>query len=157
MILCAIMVVSILAIAGVLRMEVETDFTKNFRSDSPIVRSYDFVEDKLGGAGVLDVILPAPKQLSPSYLRGIQRLEERLRKEVVVRNEQGEQIAGLTKAISLADMASASGLSQSMSLRLMKFRMPDFYSALYGVDPATGAFGSCCGLRRGSRPTRNRS
>ncbi|MDP6468614.1 MAG: MMPL family transporter [Pirellulaceae bacterium] len=138
MILCAIMVVSILAIAGVLRMEVETDFTKNFRSDSPIVRSYDFVEDKLGGAGVLDVILPAPKQLSPSYLRGIQRLEERLRKEVVVRNEQGEQIAGLTKAISLADMASASGLSQSMSLRLMKFRMPDFYSALYGVDPITG-------------------
>ena len=138
MIFCAIIVVTILAIAGVLRMEVETDFTKNFRSGSPIVRSYDFVEDKLGGAGVLDVILPAPKQLSPSYLRGIQRLEERLRKEVVVRNEQGEQIAGLTKAISLADMASASGLSQSMSLRLMKFRMPDFYSALYGVDPITG-------------------
>lgn len=138
LIFAAIVAVTSLAIVGVLRMEVETDFTKNFRGDTPIVRSYEFVEDKLDGAGVWDVILPAPSQLSSGYLQGVQRIEERLRNEVVVQNTAGQQIAGLTKVISLSDLASAAGMNQTMSLRLMQFRMPDFYAALYGVDPATG-------------------
>jgi predicted RND superfamily exporter protein len=144
-ILSAIVIITILAIVGVFRLEVETDFTKNFRSGSPIVRSYDFVEENLGGAGVLDVILPAPKQLSVGYLKGVQRLEERLRNEVVVQNSLGEQVPGLTKVLSLSDAVEAANnrlLTQSSTLRLLQFRMqkkmPDFYSALYGIDPVTG-------------------
>lgn len=138
LIFAGITIVTALAIAGVLRMEVETDFTKNFRSGSPIVRSYDFVEDKLDGAGVWDVILPAPSQLSAGYLSGVQRIEERLRREVVVHTGDRQQVPGLTKVISLSDLTNAAGMNPTMSLRLMQFRMPDFYSALYGVDPVTG-------------------
>ena len=144
-IVAVIALITVLAIAGVFRMEVETDFTKNFRSGSPIVRSYNFVEERLGGAGVLDVILPAPEQLSVGYLKGIQRLEERLRNEVVVQNAHGEEIPGLTKALSLSDAVEAAKmplLTPSMSLSLVRHRMlkrmPDFYSALYNVDPVTG-------------------
>ncbi len=126
------------AIVGVLRIEVETDFTKNFRRGSPIVRSYEFVEQKLDGAGVWDVVLPAPQRLSAGYLNGVERIERRLREEVVLENGGGQQVAGLTKVISLSDLAGASGLNQTMSLNVMKLRMPEFYAALYGVDPESG-------------------
>ena len=45
---------------GCTRLEVETDFTKNFLASSDIVKAYDLVEARLGGAGVWDVIGPAP-------------------------------------------------------------------------------------------------
>ena len=32
-----------------IRLEIETDFTKNFRRSSPIVQSYAFIEEELGG------------------------------------------------------------------------------------------------------------
>ncbi len=137
-IFAAIALVSAWALAGVARMQVETDFTRNFRSGSPVVRSYNFVETRLGGAGVWDVILPAPDRLTAGYLRGVQRLQTRLRNEVVIENSHGDPVPGLTKVISLSDLAEASGLNATMSLNVMRLRMPEFYSALYGVDPADG-------------------
>jgi predicted RND superfamily exporter protein len=138
-------IITVLGIAGVFRMEVETDFTKNFRQGSPIVQSYDFIEENLGGAGVFDIILPAPKQLTVRYLKDVQRLEERLRNKVVVQNARGEQVPGLTKVLSLSDAVEAARnrvISPARTMSLLQFRMqkrmPDFYSALYGVDPETG-------------------
>ena len=49
-------VVALVASLGAVRLEVETDFTRNFRRGSRIVKAYDFVETHLGGAGVWDVI-----------------------------------------------------------------------------------------------------
>jgi len=137
-VLTAMFSITALAIVGVLRMEVETDFTKNFRSGSPIVRSYNFVEEKLDGAGVWDVILPAPTRLSSGYLSGVQRIETRLRNEVTIQNGTGQEVPGLTKVISLSDLANTSGFNQTMSLMVMQRRMPEFYSALYGIDPESG-------------------
>jgi hypothetical protein len=59
------LVVSAAAIAGVSRLEVETDFTRNFRSGSPIVQSYAFVESNLGGLPLfgLGVMEPIPCSL----------------------------------------------------------------------------------------------
>ena len=42
------------AMVGMVWLQVETDFTRNFRRSSPIVQSYDMIESRLGGAGVWD-------------------------------------------------------------------------------------------------------
>ncbi|HUG66365.1 MAG TPA: MMPL family transporter [Pirellulaceae bacterium] len=140
-----------LGVTGVLRLQVETDFTKNFRHDSPIVGAYEFVEEKLGGAGVLDVLLPAPERLDWNYLQRAQRLEQRLRTEVMVLDENGESIPGLTKVISLSDAVIASSVMDldkvrirairaslvRASLSAMQERIPAFYAALYGQEPGT--------------------
>jgi predicted RND superfamily exporter protein len=135
--------------AGVHRLEVETDFTTNFRSGSVIVRSYQFVEDHLGGAGVWDVIVPAPKHLDWQYLRRVRRLEDRLRREVSVRGADGKRAPGLTKVLSLADAVRAGAATDpgrirpaslrnaviAAGLKRMTNRMPVFMRALHGEDP----------------------
>ncbi|MBW3599981.1 MAG: MMPL family transporter [Planctomycetes bacterium] len=137
--------------AGAMRLEVESDFTKNFREGSPIVESYQFIESNLGGAGVWDVVLPAEEQLTWDYLERVLRLEERLRREVVIEAE-GASSPGLTKVISLADAVQAASASSPFALEdmpgflrnrlisgglgAMRRRMPVFYDALYSADPA---------------------
>jgi len=67
---------AVLAAIGATRLEVETDFTKNFRSGSSIATSYDYVEKHLGGAGVWDVIVPAPATLNDKFLADVRSLEQ---------------------------------------------------------------------------------
>ncbi len=142
---------ALVASAGAVRLEVETDFTRNFRAGSPIVTSYEFIETNLGGAGVWDVIVPAEETLSWSYLQRILRLEKRLREEVVITTPDGEQRPALTKVISLADIVNTAGSASPVSLdkmpnflrkRLiagslgaMRNKAPEFFGALYGGDP----------------------
>lgn len=158
-------VVTMLCASGMRRLEVESDFTKNFRADSDIVQSYKFVEDRLGGAGVWDVILPAPEVLDYDYLRRVRRLENRLNDEVAVIDDQGERQPGLTKTLSLAGAVDAirpgalADLEISGPLRLlpeqqaiqlvrqkhnieiglalheMRRRIPTFFAALHAEDP----------------------
>jgi hypothetical protein len=57
----AVLLIAMLAASGGFRrLELETEFTKNFRADAPILASYNFVENNLGGAGVVEVVIPAP-------------------------------------------------------------------------------------------------
>jgi len=134
---------SFLASAGTARLELESDFTRNFRKNSPVVQSYEFVETNLGGAGVWDVIVPAPEVLTWEYLNWALQFEQRLRTEV----------PGLTKVISLADAIGASVPNRIANLRPIFLRkpalnaalprisdnmqkmIPGFYAALYGTDP----------------------
>jgi predicted RND superfamily exporter protein len=140
-------VVAAAAISGVTRLEIETDFTRNFRSDSPLIRSYKFAERQLGGTGVLDVLLPAPEELNWDYLRRVQTLERRLRREVIITN--GESRPGLTKVLSISDAVIAAMPVNPQRVRLraireamvrraiagMRERMPEFTDALHGEDP----------------------
>ncbi|HEV7282896.1 MAG TPA: MMPL family transporter [Pirellulaceae bacterium] len=80
--LVATVAVLIFSVWGSLRMEIESDFTRNFRSDSELVRSYEFVESNLGGAGVWEIHLPAPEKLDADYLNRVRTLQDRLRREV---------------------------------------------------------------------------
>lgn len=152
---------------GISRLDVETDFTKNFRGDSRIVRSYAFVEERLGGAGVWDVMLPAPEKLDWQYLRRVRQLEQRLRSEVVVA-EDGRTRPGLAKVLSLASAVEATqpgvlkaidvtntlpfmseeqtrqailakrNIEMTVALAEMRRRTPTFYAALYNNDPQEG-------------------
>jgi len=134
---------TIVAAVGANRLNRETDFTKNFRQESSLVQAYQFVETRFGGAGVWDILIPAPSGLERTTLSEILALEHRLRAE----------IPQLTKAISLATIleASTAGLQNDgpsspliergkiqVSLMLMRARMPEFVRAIYHEPPQDG-------------------
>ncbi len=151
---CLLVATGLLSL-GCLRLQVETDFTRNFRPGTPLVQSYELVETRLGGAGVWDILLPAPSRLDWDYLHRVLKLEQRLRDEA----------AGLTKVLSLADVVEAGRLRQAAGtggkppaansiipkqltaladamllhteLLYMEKRMPKFYRSLYEIDPQT--------------------
>jgi uncharacterized protein len=98
----AFLVTGVLSL-GLINSRVESDFTKNFRSDHEITQAYSFVEERLGGAGVWDVVIPAPVSLNWDYLEKVKRLQTRLEREVQLTTDNGERVRGLSKVISLAD------------------------------------------------------
>jgi predicted RND superfamily exporter protein len=122
------------AAVGSARMQVETDFTKNFDSSSPLVEGYQIVERELGGAGVWDIMLAAPQRLSGDYFEQVQDLEGRLRD--IRAGSPGEQLR-LTKVLSIADAVAAAeagvmlkALPVAARLQGMKTAMPDFTGVL---------------------------
>jgi len=141
------------AITGMRWLEVETDFTRNFRRSSPIVASYDMIESRLGGAGVWDVLVPAPEPIDGTVLAGVARLEHRLREEVTVVDTAGNPTPALTKVMSVADVLAAISpisierLEQTKvgnwlvagAIRLLEEQLPQLGSALIGRDPADGS------------------
>jgi len=135
------LVVTAAAAAGSRRLEVETDFTKNFRADSEIVRAYGFVEERFGGAGVWDLLIPAPERLD---VRTLYRV-------LVMEHELKQNVPQLTKAISLADamaawfggptaLARTPALALRIGLGAMRAndRMADFIDSIYHADPVDG-------------------
>jgi uncharacterized protein len=124
---------------GVLRLEVETDFTRNFRQGSQIVEAYEFVETHLGGTGVWDVIVPAPEVLTEEYLTRIRQLEENLRAITTKDATTGEPVQALTKIISLVDaldaveadpLLAAVTPNPDVRFQLLLEKMPAFMGAL---------------------------
>lgn len=127
----AVAVLSVgVAIAGLGRTKTETSFLNNFRPGSPVVRAYAEVESQFGGAGVWDISLAAPAELTAEYLDQVRQLEEALRAIDI-------DGARLTKVLSLADAEQvASGamfmklISPSARLSAMQLSMPVFFRAL---------------------------
>ena len=138
-----------LAVAlGCLRLQVETDFTKNFRDDSPIVHSYNIIEERLGGAGVWDVMIPVPEKLSPEFFANVRNFQERLR-SIQVLDADGVSQPGLTKVLSLVDLIDSKmfpGVQNAFSADafestvgfVMRGGLPDGGRALLSTDPETG-------------------
>ena len=141
------------AVAGMRWLEVETDFTRNFRRSSPVVASYDMIETRLGGAGVWDVLLPAGEAIDGKVLGDMARLEQRLRTEVTIPDRDGRAVPALTKVMSLADvMAAVSPISlerlQSTQLGswlvtnaidMIQKQVPQLSRTFIGRDPEDGS------------------
>lgn len=138
------LVVVVFSLLGLQFLKVETDFTRNFRSDAEIVQSYQFVEHRLGGAGVGDILIPAPESLTWNYLRRVRSFED----AIMNQSGDGEKFAGITKVLSLADAVLAGKPSLSLKrtsitseiltksgLAFMRSQIPSFYAALHAEDP----------------------
>ena len=93
----ATLLVLIGGISGLWQLRVDTDFTRNFRASSPVVQSLNFMEEKLGGAGLWEVNFSAPAELDPDHLDKVRHLTGQLREL-----RTGSEPA-LTKVISLTD------------------------------------------------------
>jgi predicted RND superfamily exporter protein len=150
-------VLTVLSLWGSQRLERETAFTNNFRQGTSIIRTYNFVEEKFGGAGVWDLLLPigppvtqpadAPADAEPMLppLDG-----ETLAKVLKLERTLLEQSPGeLTKTMSLGDAVAATlggesavGNARPFTLRTamgaMRVRMPLFIGSMHAIDPEDG-------------------
>lgn len=86
-----VMTVSALALAatslGVLRLQVATDFTENFRESSRIVRSFHFLSDRLGAVNTFDILVDMPDGLSVEFetaMDDLRRLQTELELEPAI-------------------------------------------------------------------------
>ena len=105
------------------------------------MRSYEFVESRLGGAGVWDVFLPVPASAGAEFIDRVARLEERLRREVVVPGPDGKPAPGLTKTLSAIDALELIPLGKAKAaqdlegtLKLIGGQLP-IVQSLHGRDP----------------------
>ena len=96
--LAACLAVTIFSLAGMLRIRVETEFSRNFRESSPIVQAIDFTERHLGGAGAWEVNFPAPHELSDEFLEKVRKLARQFRE---IRGSSAAP--GLTKVTAITD------------------------------------------------------
>jgi predicted RND superfamily exporter protein len=141
------------AVFGMRWLEVETDFTRNFRRSSPIVASYDMIESRLGGAGVWDVLVPVGDPIDGTALSAVVRLQHRLREEVLATDANGTTGPALTKVMSVADViAAVSPISLERlertqlgnwlvtgAINLLRQQLPQLGTALIGRDPQDGS------------------
>ena len=135
----AILLLSFLSVGwGFQRMKVETDFTKNFREDSEIVQAYRFVESHLGGAGVLDVVIPAPASIDMEFLETVDGLQDELRQIRLAGSEQ----PALSHVVSFADADRAIRSNKLLAIanpvvrfEAMKRVMPSFANQMKTAQP----------------------
>lgn len=114
---------------GLGRLQIESSFLRNFRADSSLVRAYDMVESELSGAGVWDVILPAPDEMTVDYIDQVLHLEQRLRGIAV----DGQR---LTKVLSITDLEHASREVPLLALASPAVRLAGMRSAIPAFSDA---------------------
>ena len=99
--LALLLLLTVLASLGIRYVRVETDFSQNFRQNSPIVQAIDFFETRFGGVGTWEVNFSAPHTLDDEYLDRVRHLAGRLR-ELGADSDLG-QGGELTKVVALPD------------------------------------------------------
>ncbi len=123
---------------GFLYLKVETDFSKNFRDDSPIVRGLNFAEtpERLGGAGTWEVNFPAPHKLSEDYMSRVEILTTRLREQFTQDDGAGE----ISKVLSVSDGLNKVPRIPSVTddfdrtLAILMQVQPEFIPTLYNSE-----------------------
>lgn len=113
---------------GLWVMQVETDFSRNFRESSPIVQSLRFVESKLGPAGTWDVLFDVPDPLTSKFLDQTRELTDSL-KELSTEHVQLD-VLSLNDAI---DIPPRLGKAQVRFERVNQ-RQHDLVQSFYNPD-----------------------
>ena len=135
----AVGLVVLVAGSGLFRLRVETDFSENFREDSPIRRGLEFVETKLGGAGNWEVNFPVTGDLDQEGIDRVEKLAERLR-EVSARKTTAAGRHRLTKVVPLSDglkMVPRVPLllnTLTKRLRVLDQSQPEYVTSLYNAE-----------------------
>ena len=60
---------------GIGRLGYESNYINAFQPETRVVRDYGFVESRLGGIGVVEVVVPVPAELTPETLSKFKKLE----------------------------------------------------------------------------------
>lgn len=119
----------LLSLGGTFRLRVETDFSRNFRVSTPIVRALDFAESRLGGSSVWEVNFSAPADLDSRFLDKVRQLSRQLRQL---------EIAGrpaVTKAVALTDGTDlVPFLPLTAKRALLRQLQPDFERNLFNPE-----------------------
>ncbi len=121
-------VLMVVTVPGLLVLQVETDFSRNFRDSSPMIQALRFVESELGPAGTWDVSFNVPQPLTTGFLERVDELTGRLR---------GLQEGGLqVEVVSLSDALNIPPrLGTAVKrLELIQRRQPDLVQGFYNRE-----------------------
>jgi uncharacterized protein len=139
--------IAAVALSGMSRIRVETDFSRNFRKSSPIVRALDFVEAHLGGAGTWEVNFPAPAELDDAFLERVRELAAKLRElriEDPVRRFPIDphpappltKVTAITDGLDVVPTIPILASTLEKRLRILSSFQPEFVPSLY--NPKAG-------------------
>lgn len=123
-----------ISVAGLFRLKVETDFSKNFRATSPVVRGLNFLESRLGGAGAWEVNFPAPEALNDEYLEKVRCLAEELRKIDVGRGPALTKVLAVTDGLDLIPRIPILSSTLEAKMKNMDRIQPEFLKSLYNPE-----------------------
>ncbi|MCR9202885.1 MAG: MMPL family transporter [Planctomycetaceae bacterium] len=116
------------AIPGVLRLDMETDFSRNFRESSSIVQSLKFIESRLGGAGSWEIAFDTPEVLNDEFLESIEGLTAKLREM----SDEDESI----NVLSLTDISDLPPriFGPAKTLRRIANKQPELVGNFYNAE-----------------------
>ncbi len=116
---------------GMTLRTVETDFTKNFREDSSLIKSVSFFEERLGGVGNWEINFPAPRELTPEFLEEVSTTAERLRELRLPSQASITKVVALTDGLDFIPAAVTRVLDPRATLRRVH---PEFEDSLYNPE-----------------------
>lgn len=129
------LVATVVSLFGIVRIRVETEFSRNFRKSSPIVQAIDFTERHMGGAGVWEVNFPAPHELSEEFLDKVRTLAQQLR-ELPGSGTDGargiSKVTAITDGIDLIpERILVIPIPLDQRLHYLRMFQPEFADSLY--------------------------
>lgn len=129
------LVLSLFCAAGLWRLQVETDFSKNFRQQSPIVQALEFFETRLGGAGTWEINFPAPAEVSEEFLDEVRDLAEDLRElEAKQSADRLTKVIAMTDGLDLIPKLPLVRISPETRLNWLNMLHPEFTTSLYNSE-----------------------
>ncbi len=122
----------VFGLSGLAFLQVETDFSRNFRDESPIVKSLNFVESHLGGAGNYEIGFSIQMDQTEENYRKLRKLTEELR------NLRVEGQFAVTKVIAITDgldfIPNIAARSDGAKLKLLAKMQPEFEPGLLNKE-----------------------
>ncbi len=79
LILCGVALVVVPLSLGMLRLRYETNYINLFRPTTRVVRDYGTVESKLGGIGIVEVVLPVGNEVTPATVSRLTHVEQQIK------------------------------------------------------------------------------
>ena len=110
---------------GLLIMQVETDFSRNFKDSSPVLKALRFVESSLGPAGTWDVSFNVPNPLSSDFLDHVDQLTSILRQ--LNSHDTPLEVVSLSDALNIPPRLG----TPLKRLDLIRRRQPDLVNSFY--------------------------
>ena len=107
--------------AGVLRLRNESNYINAFKSTSRVVEDYRFVESRLGGIGLISLIVPLGTEINPDNLDALRTLGQEVRELRQGDRPAASQVVSLATALDpegrLAALG-AEGYAESIRIKL---------------------------------------
>lgn len=89
---------ALLATIGVVRLQFESNYINVHKPGSRVARDYRFLESRLGGIGLVELVFPAPEAITPAWLDRVSRTSTQLREA------NPDLVSGI---VSLADLLNS--------------------------------------------------
>jgi len=129
LVLIASALVFVASALGMMRLTVETDFSKNFRAGSPVRQSLDFFESQLGGTGNWEISFDAPAVLDAEFLGRVRQLAADIRRIEMPDGTKLSKVYALTDGLDFIpnNMGDTIDLKRAALHQLQ----PDYEAQLY--------------------------